>query len=101
MFDLDAAAAEAGVAPRIMRFAGRDWTIPATLPVAALAAWADVAKTDSPDAGQLANAVRALLGPDADGILAAGFGLDHLNLLIADYTGGEDDLGNSSASSTS
>lgn len=87
IFDLDARAAEAGIAPRTMRFAGREWTIPATLPLLGLVAFDRIAKKQAADldAEELGNAVRALLGADADAIMAAGFGFDHLVLLVEQY----------------
>lgn len=90
MIDLDKRAAEAGIEPRTMRFAGREWTLPATLPMEALTPLAALVgkPLDDLDSGQIetfARACRALLGTQADEILAAGFGFQHFAWLLEEY----------------
>lgn len=90
MIDLDQRAAEAGLTPRTMRFAGRDWPLPATLPMDALTPLAQLIGQPLEDLtndelGAFVASCRALLGAHADEILALGFGLQHFAWLLESY----------------
>jgi hypothetical protein len=87
MIDLDKRREEAGIEPRTMRFAGRDWPLPATLPMAVLAPLGQLVgkSAEELDVTAVAAACRALLGEQADDILAAGFGFQEFAWLLEEY----------------
>lgn len=90
MFDLDAAAEEAGIVAKTMRFAGKEWSLPATVPIRCATLMAS---------GDLEEALEELFGDNCDEIIGAGFGVEHLELLLTSVY--KTDPGESSASGSS
>lgn len=89
-FDLDAAIAEAHGTEKIIKFAGRNWSLPATIPLSILR----LARTD------VEEALNALLG-DGNGtaMIDAGFSFQAFEIILAEVYGF--DLGKLGASSQS